>query len=134
VDVNVIISALLSRDGSPATVLRAWQDGRFELIVSPVLLAELGRALKYPKLRRRIPAEDAEAVVDWLGRAATLASDPADPAPVRSVDPGDDYLLALAASETAVIVSGDDHLLSLQGSAPVYPPAEFLELLERSSS
>ena len=133
VDVNVIISALLSRNGSPAQVLRAWQQGQFELVVSPLLLAELERALGYPKLRRRIPVEDAETVVAWLGRAASLASDPADPPAVRSVDPGDDYVLALAASETAVIVSGDDHLLSLRGSMPVYAPAEFLELLERTS-
>lgn len=133
VDVNVIISALLSRNGSPAQVLRAWQQGQFELVVSPLLLAELERALGYPKLRRRIPVEDAETVVAWIGRAASLESDPAEPPAVRSVDPGDDYLLALAASETAVIVSGDDHLLSLRGSAPVYSPAEFLELLERTS-
>lgn len=134
VDVNVIISALLSRNGSPAEVLRAWQQGQFELVVSPLLLAELGRALGYPKLRRRISVDDAEAVVAWLGRAASIASDPADPPAVRSVDPGDDYLLALAASDKAVIVSGDDHLLSLRGSAPVYSPTEFLELLERTSS
>ncbi len=133
VDVNVIISALLSRDGSPASVLRAWQQGRFELIVSPLLLAELERALGYPKLRRRIPAADAYSVVDWLGRTGSLAADPAEPPRVRSIDPGDDYLLALAASENAVIVSGDDHLLSLRGSAPVYSPAEFLDLLGRTS-
>ncbi len=133
VDVNVIVSALLSRNGSPAEVLRAWQQGRFEMVVSPLLLAELERALGYPKLRRRIPPGDAEAVVDWISRAGSLVSDPLDQPPVRSVDPGDDYLLALAASESAVIVSGDDHLLSLRGSAPVYSPAEFLELLERES-
>jgi hypothetical protein len=40
----------------------------------------------------------------------------------------DDYLLALAASESAVIVSGDDNLLSLRGFAPVYSPPGFLEL------
>ncbi len=133
VDVNVIILALLSRDGSPASVLRAWQQGRFELIVSPLLLAELERALGYPKLRRRIPAEDAQSVVDWLGRAGSLAANPAEPSRVRSIDPGDDYLLALAASENALIVSGDDHLLSLRGTAPVYSPPEFLDLLERTS-
>lgn len=134
VDVNVIISALLSRDGSPAAVLRAWQQGRFEMLVSPLLLAELDRALAYPKLRRRIPAEDARSVVDWLGRTATLVSDPIDGPPVHSVDSGDDYLLALAASETAPIVSGDDHLLSLKRSAPVFTPAEFLDLLDRTGS
>ncbi len=134
VDVNVIISALLSRGGSPAGVLRAWQQGRFELIVSPLLLAELERALGYPKLRRRISPDDAAAVVALLGRTATLAPDPADPPVIRSVDPGDDYLLALAASQTALLVSGDDHLVALQGSAPVYTPTTFLDLLDRTGS
>ncbi len=129
-DVNVIISALLSRSGSPAVVLRAWQDGQFELIVSPLLLAELARALAYPKLRRRIPAEEADAVLDWLRRAAAIARDPQGPPPIRSRDPGDDYLLALAAVEDALLVSGDEHLLSLQGESPIHSPASFLALLE----
>lgn len=129
-DVNVIISALLSRSGSPAAVLRAWQEGRFELIVSPLLLAELERALGYPKLRRRIPAEEAEAVIDWLRRAATVAPDSEGPPPTRSVDPGDDYLLVLAAAENALLVSGDDHLLSLREGSPIYSPASFLAVLE----
>ncbi len=129
-DVNVIISALLSRSGSPASVLRAWQEGRFELIASPLLLAELERAFAYPKLRRRIPAEEAKALSDWLRRAATVAPDPGAPPPMRSVDPGDDYLLALAASEHALLVSGDDHLLMLREDAPIYSPVAFLALLE----
>lgn len=129
-DANVIISALLSPTGSPAVILQAWSDGRFELIVSPLLLAELERALAYPELRRRIAEDEAEAVVDWLRRAAALTPDPEVPPPVRSVDPGDDYLLALAASENALLVSGDDHLLSLEGHAPVSSPATFLLLLE----
>ena len=130
-DANVIISALLSRSGSPAAVLVAWQEGHFELIVSPLLLAELARALAYPKLRRRISAEEAEALLDWLRRAATVAPDPLGPPPIRSRDPGDDYLLTLAASEHALLVSGDEHLLSLQGESPVHSPASFLSLLER---
>jgi putative PIN family toxin of toxin-antitoxin system len=133
-DANVMISALLSRSGSPAVVFRAWQDGQFELIVSPLLLAELERALAYPKLRRRISAVEAAALLDWLRRAATVASDPDGPPPIRSRDPGDDYLLALAAAEDALLVSGDEHLLSLEGSLagrlPIHSPAAFLELLE----
>jgi len=131
-DANVIISALLSRSGSPAVMLVAWQEGHFELIVSPLLLAELERALAYPKLRRRVSAEEAEAVLDWLRRAATVAPDPQGPPPIRSRDPGDDYLLTLAASEDALLVSGDDHVLSLQGQSPIHSPASFLSLLDLS--
>ncbi len=129
-DANVIISALLSRNGSPARALLAWQQGRFELIVSPLLLAELERALAYPKLRRRIPIDEAERFLDWLARSATLVPDPDGPPPLRSADPGDDYLLALAAAENALLVSGDDHLLELSSELPIHSPARFLALLE----
>jgi putative PIN family toxin of toxin-antitoxin system len=92
-DPNVIISALLSRDGTPARVLRAWLKGRFELIVSPLLLQELERALAYPKLAERIKADEAIALIDWLRREAILVDDPAEPPTSRSEDPGDDYLV-----------------------------------------
>jgi predicted nucleic acid-binding protein len=49
---------------------------------------------------------------------------------VHSIDPGDDDLLALAASQDAVLVSGDDHLLALQGDSPVHSPASFHRLLQ----
>jgi putative PIN family toxin of toxin-antitoxin system len=129
VDPNVIISALLSRAGSPAQVLLAWQQGRFELVISNGLLEELRRALAYPKLVKRIPPEDAEEVLRWLARSATVVADPADDPPLRSEDPGDDYLIALAAAERAALVSGDRHLLALAGRIPVYSSAEFLQLL-----
>jgi putative PIN family toxin of toxin-antitoxin system len=128
-DANVLISALLSRTGAPARLLLAWQEGRFELIVSPCLLAELGRALSYPKLRRLIPQSDAEAFVAWLSRSAVLARDPVGPPPIRSVDPGDDYLLSLAADQHAILVSGDGHLLALARGFPIHTPASFLALL-----
>jgi len=129
-DPNVIISALLSPKGSPARLIDAWQQGRFELVVSSALLTELERALAYPKLRKRIEADEAARVLTWLAGSARLAEDPDDLPPVRSPDPGDDYLIALAHGEGAALVSGDDHLLQLAGSLPVFPPAEFLKLLE----
>jgi putative PIN family toxin of toxin-antitoxin system len=131
VDPNVHISALLAPRGAPAEVLRAWMDGGFELIVSPLLHAELERALAYPKLRKRIAAEDAARVVEWLGRSATVAEDPAGPPPLRSPDPGDDYLLALAATARAGLVTGDRHLLSLDAALPIFAPAELLRIIPR---
>ena len=125
-DPNVLISAVLSRSGTPAKVLRAWLEGRFELIVSPLLVAELERALAYPKLAERIAAEEARELVEWLRREADLVEDPEGPPESRSKDPGDDYLVALAESERAVLVSGDKHLLKLTDEIPVLTPREFL--------
>lgn len=128
VDPNVLISALLSPRGNPAQVLARWLAGDFELIVSAALLDELGRALAYDKLRARISEDEATELVSLLRRTARVAEDPAHPRP-RSPDPGDDYLLALAESERAVLVSGDPHLLGLSNRFPVLDPAAFLETL-----
>jgi len=125
-DVNVLVSAAISPRGAPARLLAAWRDGAFELVVSPLLLAQLRRALGYPKLARLVPPADADALVALLGRAAEVAADPPGPPPVRTADPKDDYLVALAAAQRAVIVSGDAHLTDLAGRLPVRRPAEFL--------
>jgi uncharacterized protein len=129
-DANVLISAALSARGTPARLLLAWQAGAFELVVSPLLLAELRRALGYPKLARLVPPADADAFAAWLSRAAELVADPLGPPPVRSEDPADDYLITLAAAERAVLVSGDRHLTLLARQIPVRTPAEFLAELE----
>lgn len=128
-DVNVLISGVLASRGSPSQLLRAHRDGQFELIVSPLLLAELERALAYPKLRKYIPAEKAQAFVSWLGDHGNLAEDPAEPPQISSADPDDDYLIALAIGQRAFLVSGDNHLLSLQKGPPILSPAEFLRQL-----
>ena len=125
-DANVLISAILSSRGSPARLLLAWQAGEFDLVVSPKLLDELRRALTYPKLERLVPHADADAFVAWIARSAVLATDPDGPPPVLSADPDDDYLMALAAAERAVLVSDDTHLTTLGSRFPVMTPAEFL--------
>jgi len=131
-DPNIIISGLLSPGASPARALQAWHDGRFELIISPALLDELGRALTYPKLRKRIPEESATAALELLARGARIEPDVPQP-PARSQDPADDYLLALAEAARAALVSGDKHLLVLRDQFPIFTAAEFLDWLDRHS-
>jgi uncharacterized protein len=128
-DTNVLISAVLSPQGAPAQLLRAWRAGAFELLVSPLLLAEVRRALGYPKLERLVSPGDADAFVAWLGRTATVVPDPPGDPPVRSMDPADDYLISMAASQRAIIISGDAHLTALVDRMPVRRPAEFLDEL-----
>lgn len=127
VDPNVFISALLSPSGRPAALVARWLAGDFELVISDGLVAELRRALAYPKIRSRVTEEEAAAFIDILGRTATSVEDPAN-APRRSRDPGDDYLLALAEAAAAMLVTGDQDLLALT-DLPVVSPAAFLESL-----
>jgi putative PIN family toxin of toxin-antitoxin system len=129
-DVNVLISALLSKTGAPAQLLARWLAGQFELVVCESLLAETQRTLERRKLRGRIPEEDAAQFVVLLRELGEGVPDPKEPPPVHSSDPGDDYLLALAAREDVLLVSGDRHLLALRDRAPVLAPSEFLARLE----
>lgn len=130
-DPNVLIASLLSGSGAPAQIVSRWLAGEFELVISEALLAELVRALAYPKIRKRIAEAEASAFVELLREAVRLAADPEGPAR-RSADPGDDYLLALAQTERAVLVSGDEHLLALAGELPILTPRAFLDALTRA--
>jgi putative PIN family toxin of toxin-antitoxin system len=127
-DPNVLIAALLSRSGAPAQIVSRWLAGELELVVSKALVDELERALAYPKVRRRIAEDEAEAFVELLRRGARHAAHP-EASARRSADPGDDYLLALAEAERAVLVSGDQHLLALAGELPILTPRAFLDTL-----
>lgn len=131
-DPNVIVSAILSRNGAPATLLRAWLDGVYELVVSPALLDELERVLGYPKIARRVIPSEAHELLDMLRMQAEVVNDPDDPHAVHSPDLDDDYLIALAEAAAAVIVSGDTDLRDLADQIPVYTPATFLALVTHS--
>jgi putative PIN family toxin of toxin-antitoxin system len=127
-DPNVLIAGLLSVDGAPSLLLERWLAGAFELVASEKLLNELERVLDYPKLRRRIDAGDAAAFMSLLRDTAHLVSDPSE-GTHRSADRDDDYLLALAEAASAILVSGDRHLLDLAGDLPIRTARAFLDSL-----
>jgi uncharacterized protein len=125
-DPGVLVSALITPTGVAAKLLAQAKAGAFELIVSSQLLDELEGVLHREKFRRYVDLETVAAYLELLRRAATLAPDPKDPPPIRCADPDDDYLIALAHSENAILVSGDKHLLGLADEAPIQSPATFL--------
>jgi uncharacterized protein len=132
-DPNILIAALLSPSGAPAEIVARWLAGEFELVVSEALLAELDRALAYPKLRTRVAAGEAAEFVSLLRDGAIVSPD-ASNAEHHSADPGDDYLLALAESQRALLVSGDQHLLTLADQLPIQTARAFLNALEAGTA
>lgn len=97
-----------------------------ELVVSPLLLEELEGVLSRDKFRRYFDLGAAREYVDLLRHDASVVADPEGPPPLHSADPNDDYLLTLAHSQKAVLVSGDRHLLDIGGGAPILAPADLL--------
>ena len=125
-DTNVFVSALITPAGASAKLVEEMGTGGLEVIASPRLLAELEAVLGRQKFRRYFDAVAGPKFVGLLRRDAVIAPDPDEPAPLRSVDPQDDYLLALAYSQSARLVSGDSHLLDLAAVAPICSPADFV--------
>ena len=129
-DVGVVVSGLLSAEGLPGRLLDRWRDGVFDLIVSPLWLAELERVLARPKISRYLGAGDATELLAAIRLQAEWADDP--PAEIRlTPDRGDDYLVALARATCAdYLISGDAHLTGLADPRPpVLTPPEFDELV-----
>lgn len=107
-DTNVLLGALISPQGAPDTIYRAWRASRFELVTSTAQLDELRRVSRYPKLRSILPAHRVGTMVNNMQRAMVLETLPALPDGMELNDPNDVFLLAMAlASEADFLVSGD---------------------------
>jgi putative PIN family toxin of toxin-antitoxin system len=129
-DTNVLVSALISPGGSSARLLLALRSGAFELIVSPLLLAELPEVLHRDKFRPYVSGAEAEAYVELVRTEAVVRPAPGPSPEPLSADPDDEFLIDLARDARAdALVTGDAHLLALRAIIPVMSPAEFLETL-----
>ena len=136
-DTNIIVSAYMVARGAPARILAAWRAHRFDLVVSPALLAEYERTLKYEPLRRRhgFSPEQIDRDVEDFRRFGILVEPTQVPA-VIGADPDDDNVLACATTGRAgYIVSDDAHLLALgeYQSIRILGPKAFVALLHENA-
>ncbi|RME43046.1 MAG: putative toxin-antitoxin system toxin component, PIN family [Caldilineae bacterium] len=133
-DTNQFVSSLLVRDGLPARILDAWRERRYLLVISPPILAEIVHTLNYPRIRRKYPLTDThvQQLVTLLERDALVVPGSQPVTGVIPDDPSDEAVLACAVEGLAdVIVSGDQHLLSLgeYRGIPILTARQFLERL-----
>jgi len=108
IDTNIWIRALM---GGRVTfpVLKAWQAGKFKVVVSQPLLDELDKVWQRPRLKKRINAEHAIILLEQLNWRGIMV-EPAT-VPPRCRDPKDNPVLATAIDGRAdAIVSGDADL------------------------
>ncbi len=107
-DTNVLIGALISPSGHPHIIYDAWCSDRFELLTSLIQLEEIRQVSRYPKLKRILPPHRVGTMINNMQRASILEDLPELPAEIKSLDPNDDFLLAMAlASNADYLITGD---------------------------
>ena len=130
-DTNVLLSGLMFPEGTPGRIGAAWVEARFEVALSLDQLAEIGRVLEYPKIRRKLGWDDEQ--IELFIKQLYIRAEVVELG-VISVevprDQGDAPILAtLAATNADVLVTGDGDLLALRANYPIESPAEFVRRL-----
>ena len=137
-DTNTLASGFVgfaAAQRAPGRLLHLWRAGRFELVVSANILAELADTLADPYFRRRLTPEQIAAAQRLLHDEATTTP---LTAPVSGVatHPADDLVLAAAVSAGVdYLVTGDRQLqrLGTYQGVRILSPREFLVVLERET-
>ncbi len=130
IDPGVYLSALLSRRGPPFRLIELWDAGAYEVVVSPAVFGELRVVLARDRFRS-VSIDEIENLFAALEEHGLSFDDIPDP-PAVTVDPKDDYLVALTRSAgAAALVSGDAHLVDLPPHVcRVLTPRAAVELVE----
>lgn len=111
-DTNVFISGIFFT-GPPYRILQAWRAGQVRLVLSPEIFEEYQRVAEV--LHEKFPTVDLARLLELVVVEAEMCQ--AEPLPEAvSADPDDDKLIACALSSGCkLIVSGDKHLLDVDG-------------------
>ena len=130
IDTNVLISGIFF-GGAPSAVLESWAEGGFELIVSPGIIAEYQEVCE--RLAEKRPGVEYRGPLFAIIGNSTLVADQ-DSQEGISADPDDDKFMLVARSASASVISGDRHLLDVDGweGVEVLTPRALLDRLHAS--
>jgi putative PIN family toxin of toxin-antitoxin system len=132
-DINVLVSALLSPSGAPARILDLWRQEAFVVVTSEAMLATLERVLSRRAFARKygLTSGHTTALLRGLRRFTLVTAGEQEVSGVAP-DAEDDAVLACAVEgEADYIVTGDKGLLALETyeGIPLLAPAAFVKTL-----
>jgi putative PIN family toxin of toxin-antitoxin system len=130
-DTNVIVSGLLTSNGTCARIIDRMIEGDFRVCVDDRILVEYERTLDRPSLA--VPKAARQDLMEFLRYGSLRVN--AAPLDARLPDPTDLPFLEVAREAEAILVTGNSrHFPDKQiGRTPVVTPREFLELLKKPS-
>ena len=127
-DTNILVSGLMYPASTPGRIIAAWSEAQFDVVTTHEQLAEIGRVLGYPKIRRILKWDDdrIERFIERVyHRVDVVDAEASEFEALR--DPADSPILgALVAAQADLVVTGDRDLLVLRNRFPIETPAEFV--------
>ena len=129
-DTNQHISAIIRPNGNPAQIVQLWRIGLIELAISPAMLEEFEIVVRRPRIQEKYNLSDAD-IIEYIEVVRAFAILVPGTITVDAVpdDPDDNIIIGCAIeAEANVIISGDQHLLSLGSyqEIPIVNAADFL--------
>ena len=130
-DANTLASGAITTTGTLASIIDAWRNGKYTVIVSEPILLELERTLQKPYFQQRLTNEQSSRFIMLLRKRAIISTITIS---VRGVatHPEDDLILATALSAKAnYLVTGDAKLqkLGTYSGVRILSPRAFLDIL-----
>ena len=134
VDTNVAISGLLW-SGPPNQILKWARQGTLKILACEETTAELSRVIRYKRFTKRLSmlVLSASEFIAYYMNLVSFAPSPQSIPDQILEDPFDNIFLALASgSGASLIISGDNHLLSLQEyeHIQIVTPGEACEVIQ----
>ena len=115
IDTNIVLDLLVFRDAASASLKIALEAGELDWLATPPMRDELARVLTYPQIVPRLnfyrlTAEDVLAAFDQHMQIVHIAPK----SPVTCSDPDDQKFIDLAVAHQALLLSKDQHILSMR--------------------
>jgi uncharacterized protein len=111
-DTNVFISGIFF-SGPPYRILQGWRDGRVQLVLSPDIFEEYQRVAEI--LHKQFPAVDLSGLLELVLVEAEMCQVEALSEKVCADQDDDKFIACALSSGSKIIVSGDKHLLDVNG-------------------
>jgi putative PIN family toxin of toxin-antitoxin system len=132
-DTNIWISGLLLPKSTAGQIITAWQQNRFNVVISQPILAEIKKVLSYPKIQKRLRWEENKInqyllLLTFFAEKIQLKKEDIK---IKVLKDADDtpILATLITSQADYLVTGDNDLLCLKQDYPIITLAEFYRII-----
>jgi putative PIN family toxin of toxin-antitoxin system len=129
IDTNIFLSGLINAEGGAAKIIRAFQDGEFDLVITPEVFDEYIRVLHL--FDNAVPASQSEELLELVFEKALKVSPAATKGLCKDADDEKFISAALAGQAALIVTKNKKHFPKEVSSIEIVTVRGFLREIER---